>query len=178
MSNRRSFGPLIFGVLVLAAGLGLAFWGISTRAKSLDVVTRETRELAVPTVSVIAPERGSPQQEIVLPGTMQAFTDAGIFALKDADEQWIALRYDLTAPLSRYVAQNIQSLPLPFRRYQVGQVYRNEKPGPGRFREFTQFDVDTVGCGSFGRPSLACCRSCTLPLRFCTTVAVTSQAQT
>ena len=80
MSNRRSFGPLIFGVLVLAAGLGLAFWGISTRAKSLDVVTRETRELAVPTVSVIAPERGSPQQEIVLPGTMQAFTDAGIFA--------------------------------------------------------------------------------------------------
>jgi RND family efflux transporter MFP subunit len=80
MSNRRSFGPLIFGVLVLAAGLGLAFWGISTRAKSLDVVTRETRELAVPTVSVIAPERGAPQQEIVLPGTMQAFTDAGIFA--------------------------------------------------------------------------------------------------
>ena len=80
MSNRRSFGPLIFGVVVLAAGLGLAFWGISTRAKSLDVVTRETRELAVPTVSVIAPERGSPQQEIVLPGTMQAFTDAGIFA--------------------------------------------------------------------------------------------------
>jgi RND family efflux transporter MFP subunit len=80
MSNRRSFGPFIFGVVVLAAGLGLAFWGISTRAKSLDVVTRETRELAVPTVSVIAPERGSPQQEIVLPGTMQAFTDAGIFA--------------------------------------------------------------------------------------------------
>ena len=80
MSNRRSFGPLIGGVLLLAAGLGLAFWGISTRAKSLDVVTKETRELAVPTVAVIAPERGAPQQEIVLPGTMQAFTDAGIFA--------------------------------------------------------------------------------------------------
>jgi histidyl-tRNA synthetase len=74
--------------------------------------------------------------------------DAGIFALKDADEQWIALRYDLTAPLSRYVAQNIATLPLPFRRYQIGQVYRNEKPGPGRFREFTQFDVDTVGSAS------------------------------
>jgi len=71
--------------------------------------------------------------------------DAGIFAFKDADEQWIALRYDLTAPLSRYVAQNIQALPLPFRRYQIGSVFRNEKPGPGRFREFTQFDVDTVG---------------------------------
>jgi multidrug efflux pump subunit AcrA (membrane-fusion protein) len=80
MSNRRSFGPLIGGLLLLAAGLGLAFWGISTRAKSLDVVTKETREQAVPTVSVIAPERGAPQQEIVLPGTMQAFTDAAIYA--------------------------------------------------------------------------------------------------
>src|SRR5580765_8466818 len=80
MSNRRSWGPLIGGLLLLAAGLGLAFWGISTRAKSLDVVTKETRELAVPTVSVIVPERGAPQQEIVLPGTMQAFADAGIYA--------------------------------------------------------------------------------------------------
>ena len=74
--------------------------------------------------------------------------DAGIFALQDGDEQWIALRYDLTAPLSRYVAQNIATLPLPFRRYQTGSVFRNEKPGPGRFREFTQFDVDTVGSAS------------------------------
>lgn len=74
--------------------------------------------------------------------------DAGIFALQDGDEQWIALRYDLTAPLSRYVAQNINTLPLPFRRYQTGSVFRNEKPGPGRFREFTQFDVDTVGSAS------------------------------
>ncbi len=80
MSNRRSFGPLIGGVLLLAALAGLAFWGISTRATSLDVVTRETRELAVPTVAVIAAERGAPQQEIVLPGTMQAFTDASIYA--------------------------------------------------------------------------------------------------
>jgi RND family efflux transporter MFP subunit len=80
MSNRRSFGPLIGGVLLLALALGLAFWGIATRAKSLDVVTRETRLLAVPTVSVIAPERGAPQQEIVLPGTMQAFTDSAIYA--------------------------------------------------------------------------------------------------
>src|SRR4051812_36740563 len=80
MSKRRSFGPLIGGVLLLALALGLAFWGISTRAKALTVVTRETRELAVPTVSVIAAERGAPQQEIVLPGTMQAFTDAAIYA--------------------------------------------------------------------------------------------------
>ena len=54
----------------------------------------------------------------------------------------------LTAPLSRYVAQNIATLPLPFRRYQTGSVFRNEKPGPGRFREFTQFDADTVGSAS------------------------------
>ncbi len=82
--------------------------------------------------------------------------DAGIFALKDSDEQWVALRYDLTAPLSRYVAQNIQALPLPFRRYQIGSVYRNEKPGPGRFREFTQFDVDTVGSASMAADAENC----------------------
>ena len=82
--------------------------------------------------------------------------DAGIFALQDGDEQWIALRYDLTAPLSRYVAQNIQNLPLPFRRYQTGSVFRNEKPGPGRFREFTQFDVDTVGSASMAADAENC----------------------
>jgi RND family efflux transporter MFP subunit len=80
MSNRRSWGPLVGGVLLLVVALGLAFWGISTRARALSVVTQETKELAVPTVSVIAPERGAPQQEIVLPGTMQAFTDAPIYA--------------------------------------------------------------------------------------------------
>jgi histidyl-tRNA synthetase len=69
----------------------------------------------------------------------------GVFSLKDDDEQWLSLRYDLTAPLARYVAENFQDLPKPFRRYQVGQVWRNEKPGPGRYREFTQFDADTVG---------------------------------
>ena len=69
----------------------------------------------------------------------------GVFSLKDEDEQWLSLRYDLTAPLARYVAENFQNLPKPFRRYQLGQVWRNEKPGPGRYREFTQFDADTVG---------------------------------
>jgi histidyl-tRNA synthetase len=72
----------------------------------------------------------------------------GVFSLKDDDEQWMSLRYDLTAPLARYVAENFQNLPKPFRRYQTGLVYRNEKPGPGRFREFTQFDADTVGSNS------------------------------
>src|SRR5271169_4942796 len=72
----------------------------------------------------------------------------GVFSLKDDDEQWLSLRYDLTAPLARFVAENFQALPKPFRRYQVGSVWRNEKPGPGRFREFTQFDADTVGSAS------------------------------
>jgi histidyl-tRNA synthetase len=72
----------------------------------------------------------------------------GVFSLKDDDGQWLSLRYDLTAPLARYVAENFQHLPKPFRRYQVGSVWRNEKPGPGRYREFTQFDADTVGSAS------------------------------
>ncbi|HEX4860637.1 MAG TPA: histidine--tRNA ligase [Rhizomicrobium sp.] len=72
----------------------------------------------------------------------------GVFSLRDDDEQWLSLRYDLTAPLARYVAENFQDLPKPFRRYQVGQVWRNEKPGPGRYREFTHFDADTVGSNS------------------------------
>src|SRR5580698_9338850 len=72
----------------------------------------------------------------------------GVFSLQDDDKQWLSLRYDLTAPLARYVAENFQNLPKPFRRYQVGSVWRNEKPGPGRYREFTQFDADTVGSNS------------------------------
>jgi histidyl-tRNA synthetase len=72
----------------------------------------------------------------------------GVFSLQDEDGQWLSLRYDLTAPLARYVAENFQHLPKPFRRYQVGSVWRNEKPGPGRYREFTQFDADTVGSAS------------------------------
>ena len=69
----------------------------------------------------------------------------GVFSFQDDDEQWLALRYDLTAPLARYVSENFDALPKPFRRYQMGPVWRNEKPGPGRFRQFTQFDADTVG---------------------------------
>jgi histidyl-tRNA synthetase len=69
----------------------------------------------------------------------------GVFALQDDDEQWVALRYDLTAPLARFAAQNWTSLPKPFRRYAFGSVWRNEKPGPGRYREFLQCDADTVG---------------------------------
>ena len=72
----------------------------------------------------------------------------GVFSFQDDDEQWISLRYDLTAPLARYVAENFESLPKPYRSYREGYVYRNEKPGPGRFRQFMQFDADTVGSAS------------------------------
>jgi histidyl-tRNA synthetase len=71
--------------------------------------------------------------------------NAGVFSLQDDDEQWMSLRYDLTAPLARYFAQNYDKLPKPFRSYRAGYVFRNEKPGPGRFRQFMQFDADTVG---------------------------------
>jgi histidyl-tRNA synthetase len=69
----------------------------------------------------------------------------GVFALQDDDDQWMALRYDLTAPLARFAAQSRETLPKPYRRYAFGPVWRNEKPGPGRFREFVQCDADTVG---------------------------------
>lgn len=69
----------------------------------------------------------------------------GVFSLQDDDEQWLSLRYDLTAPLARHVAENFNEIQLPFRTYRNGWVFRNEKPGPGRFRQFMQFDADTVG---------------------------------
>ena len=80
----------------------------------------------------------------------------GVFSFQDEDEQWLSLRYDLTAPLARYVAENYQTLPKPFRRYQTGPVWRNEKPGPGRFRQFTQFDADTVGAASIAADAELC----------------------
>ena len=75
--------------------------------------------------------------------------NAGVFAWQDGDEDgkgdWLALRYDLTAPLARVYAQYRNDLPTPYRRYAMGPVWRNEKPGPGRFRQFYQCDADTVG---------------------------------
>jgi histidyl-tRNA synthetase len=82
----------------------------------------------------------------------------GVFSFQDEDEQWLSLRYDLTAPLARYVAEGLkeQKLALPFRRYAVGPVWRNEKPGPGRFRQFTQFDADTVGTDNIAADAEIC----------------------
>ena len=69
----------------------------------------------------------------------------GVFSFQDDDEQWLSLRYDLTAPTARFVAENYDRLPKPYRSYRSGWVFRNEKPGPGRFRQFMQFDADTIG---------------------------------
>ncbi len=73
----------------------------------------------------------------------------GVFAWQEEDEKgdgdWLALRYDLTAPLARVYAQHRNDLPTPYRRFAMGPVWRNEKPGPGRFRQFYQCDADTVG---------------------------------
>jgi histidyl-tRNA synthetase len=80
----------------------------------------------------------------------------GVFSFQDDDEQWLSLRYDLTAPLARYVAENYQNLALPYRSYRYGWVFRNEKPGPGRFRQFMQFDADTVGTASLAADAEMC----------------------
>ncbi len=82
--------------------------------------------------------------------------NAGVFSVQDDDEQWMSLRYDLTAPMARHVAENINEIQLPFRTYRVGYVYRNEKPGPGRFRQFMQFDADTVGAPGVQTDAEAC----------------------
>ena len=81
--------------------------------------------------------------------------DEGIFSFKD-ENKWLSLRYDLTAPLARYVAKNYLEIPKPFKRYQLGTVWRNEKPGPGRFREFLQFDADFVGTKSLQADAELC----------------------
>ena len=81
--------------------------------------------------------------------------DAGVFSFKD-EKKWLSLRYDLTAPLARYVAKNYLEIPKPFKRYQLGTVWRNEKPGPGRFREFLQFDADYVGTKSLQADAELC----------------------
>ena len=79
----------------------------------------------------------------------------GVFSFED-EKEWLSLRYDLTAPLARYSAKNFDSIPRPFKRYQLGTVWRNEKPGPGRFREFLQFDADYIGTSNLFADSELC----------------------
>ncbi len=79
----------------------------------------------------------------------------GVFAWQEEND-WLALRYDLTAPLARVAAQYRNDLPSPYRRYAMGPVWRNEKPGPGRFRQFYQCDADTVGTASVAADAEIC----------------------
>ena len=81
--------------------------------------------------------------------------NAGVFAWEE-DGDWLALRYDMTAPLARVYAQHRNDLPMPYRRYAMGPVWRNEKPGPGRFRQFYQCDADTVGAPSVAADAEIC----------------------
>lgn len=80
----------------------------------------------------------------------------GVFAWQDEGGDWLALRYDMTAPLARVAAQFRNDLPSPYRRYTMGPVWRNEKPGPGRFRQFYQCDADTVGAASVAADAEIC----------------------
>ncbi len=80
----------------------------------------------------------------------------GVFGWQDEDADWLALRYDLTAPLARVAAQYRNDLPSPYRRFAMGPVWRNEKPGPGRFRQFYQCDADTVGSASVAADAEIC----------------------
>lgn len=80
----------------------------------------------------------------------------GVFSFQDDDESWLSLRYDLTAPLARHVAEHFDAIPKPYRSFRAGYVFRNEKPGPGRFRQFMQFDADIVGAGSVAADAEIC----------------------
>jgi histidyl-tRNA synthetase len=99
-----------------------------------------------------------PDQDRPNEGVFSFQDDTGTSAIADVqkDEQWLSLRYDLTAPLARYVAENFDALPKPYRSYRFGWVFRNEKPGPGRFRQFMQFDADTVGSASMAADAEVC----------------------
>ena len=84
----------------------------------------------------------------------------GVFAWQEDEADWLALRYDLTAPLARVYAEHRNALPTPYRRYAMGPVWRNEKPGPGRFRQFYQCDADTVGTASVAADAEICAMTC------------------
>ncbi|WP_375457067.1 ATP phosphoribosyltransferase regulatory subunit, partial [uncultured Methylobacterium sp.] len=82
--------------------------------------------------------------------------NAGVFSFQDDDAAWLSLRYDLTAPLARHVAEHFDAIPKPYRSFRNGYVFRNEKPGPGRFRQFMQCDADIVGAASVAADAEAC----------------------
>ncbi|MDD4122981.1 MAG: ATP phosphoribosyltransferase regulatory subunit [Candidatus Pacebacteria bacterium] len=85
--------------------------------------------------------------EIIL-GKSGKENDKLIYSFKDNGDRDIALRYDLTVPLARYICEN-KGILKPFKRYQIGKVWRADKPQKGRYREFEQADIDVVGSDSY-----------------------------
>ena len=79
-----------------------------------------------------------------------------IFSFDDREKR-ISLRYDLSSPLARFVAQNNQDLPSIYKRYAIQNVFRNEKPGNGRYREFLQADFDIIGNVNFAQANAELC---------------------
>ncbi|WP_066462524.1 histidine--tRNA ligase [Sanguibacter suarezii] len=105
------------------------FTGIETRAvEPLDQLLR----------------KGETSKEVYVLRRLQAEDDANVSA---ADKQGLGLHFDLTVPFARYVLENAGHLAFPFKRYQIQKVWRGERPQDGRFREFTQADIDVVGAG-------------------------------
>jgi histidyl-tRNA synthetase len=90
------------------------------------------------------------ERQEVLTSALGEEANKQLYLFEDNGKRPIGLRYDLTLPLARFVAGNIGSLPLPFKRYEIGPVWRAEKPQKGRYRQFTQADIDIVGVGSLG----------------------------
>ena len=126
---------------------------VAERAAMLDAITEVYRRYGFDPLETSAVETVEALGKF-LPDVDRP--NEGVFAWQDEDETWLALRYDLTAPLARVYAQYRNDLPTPYRRYAVGPVWRNEKPGPGRFRQFYQCDADTVGSGSVAADAEIC----------------------
>ena len=126
---------------------------VAERAAMLDAITEVYRRYGFDPLETSAVETVEALGKF-LPDVDRP--NEGVFAWQDEDETWLALRYDLTAPLARVYAQYRNDLPTPFRRYAVGPVWRNEKPGPGRFRQFYQCDADTVGSASVAADAEIC----------------------
>lgn len=125
---RDRFGPVLASERALVAAVSKVYeaWGF----EALDTSAFEYADA----LGKFLPDQDRPNE--------------GVFSFQDDDEQWVSLRYDLTAPLARYVAENYDALPKPYRRWAAGPVWRNDKLGPGRYREFWQCDADTVGSAS------------------------------
>ena len=89
------------------------------------------------------------ERQEIISAKISGETEKQLYAFQKGDEN-LSMRFDLTVPLARYVSEHFHELVFPFRRYQIGKVYRGERPQKGRFREFYQADIDIIGQDSLG----------------------------